>query len=210
MPLMVGASIGPMSWIERIPYAAATGRLRAIYDRVKGPRGELDNILTVHSLRPHTLEGHMALYKNVLHHTANVLPTWWLETIGVYVSRLNGCDYCVDHHAAGLERLLADDGRAERIRAAIDDDDLSPFDVRERSMLAYARRLTHQPHTVTSDDLEPMRAAGLTDGEILEVNQVVAYFAYANRTVSGLGVTTEGDVLGLSPADTAGDDWHHG
>jgi uncharacterized protein YciW len=37
-----------------------------------------------------------------------------------------------------------------------------------------------------------MRAAGLTDGEILEVNQVAAYFAYANRTVSGLGVTTHG------------------
>jgi uncharacterized protein YciW len=55
-----------------------------------------------------------------------------------------------------------------------------------------------------------MRAAGLTDGEILEVNQVVAYFAYANRTVSGLGVTTHGDVLGLSPADTEGDDWSHG
>jgi uncharacterized protein YciW len=55
-----------------------------------------------------------------------------------------------------------------------------------------------------------MRSAGLDDGEILEVNQVVAYFAYANRTVSGLGVTTAGDVLGLSPADTGGDDWHHG
>jgi uncharacterized protein YciW len=47
-----------------------------------------------------------------------------------------------------------------------------------------------------------MRAAGLDDGRILEVNQVVAYFAYANRTVQGLGVTTAGDVLGLSPADS--------
>jgi len=32
------------------------------------------------------------------------------------------------------------------------------------------------------------------------VNHVVAYFAYANRTALGLGVTTDGDVLGLSPA----------
>ena len=199
-----------MSWIERIPYAVATGRLRAIYERVKGPRGELDNILTVHSLHPHTLEGHLALYKNVLHHTANVLPTWWLETIGVYVSRLNGCDYCIDHHFAGLVRLLADENRAARLRAAIDADDFSAFDARERSMLSYARRLTLEPHAVARADFDAMRAAGLSDGEILEVNQVVAYFAYANRTVSGLGVTTDGDVLGLSPADTAGDDWQHG
>jgi uncharacterized peroxidase-related enzyme len=198
-----------VSWIERIPYERAPGRLRAIYDRIKGPRGELDNILTVHSLRPHTLEGHMALYKNVLHHTGNALPTWWLETIGVYVSLLNRCDYCVDHHAAGLARLLADEARAAAIRASLAGDDLSTFDTRERAMLTYAHRLTLDPGTVTPGDLEPMRAAGLTDGEILEVNQVVAYFAYANRTVSGLGVTTHGDVLGLSPRDGEGDDWTH-
>jgi uncharacterized peroxidase-related enzyme len=199
-----------VSWIERIPYERATGRLRQIYDRIKGPRGELDNILTVHSLRPHTLEGHMALYKNVLHHTGNALPTLWLETLGVYVSLLNRCDYCVDHHLAGLARLLADEERAASIRASLADDDLDAFDARERAMLTYARTLTLDPAALTQADLEPMRASGMTDGEILEVNQVVAYFAYANRTVSGLGVTTHGDVLGLSPRDGATDDWTHG
>ena len=198
-----------MTWIERISYDRATGRLRQIYDRIKGPRGELDNILTVHSLRPHTLEGHMALYKNVLHHSGNSLPTSWLETIGVYVSLLNRCDYCVDHHLAGLARLLADEERAAAIRDSLASDDLGPFDARERAMLAYARMLTLDPAAVTHAELEPMRASGLTDGEILEVNQVVAYFAYANRTVSGLGVTTHGDVLGLSPRDGDGDDWTH-
>jgi uncharacterized peroxidase-related enzyme len=199
-----------VSWIQRIGYEQATGRLRTIYDRVRGPRGELDNILTVHSLRPHTLEGHMALYKNVLHHSANVLPTWWLEVIGVYVSLVNRCAYCVDHHAAGLARLLADEARAAAIRADLEADALTAFDPRERAMLGYARKLTLEPGALAETDLEPMRAAGLTDGEILEVNQVAAYFAYANRTVSGLGVTTHGDVLGLSPPDTEGNDWSHG
>jgi uncharacterized peroxidase-related enzyme len=202
-----------VSWIERIPYDSATGRLRTIYDRITGPPGELDNILTVHSLRPHTLEGHMALYKNVLHHTGNRLPTWLLETIGVYVSLLNRCDYCVEHHFAGLRRLLADDDRATSIRAAIDTGDLEAFEPRERAMLVYARKLTLDPASVSEADLERLRAAGMDDGEILEVNQVAAYFAYANRTVQGLGVTTDGDVLGLAPglapADSAGGDWQH-
>lgn len=152
----------------------------------------------------------MALYKNVLHHTANVLPTWWLEVIGIYVSHLNRCAYCVDHHAAGLSRLLADDHRVAAILADLESGALAAFDPRERSMLEYARRLTLDPGSVSEADLGPMRAAGLTDGEILEVNQVAAYFAYANRTVSGLGVTTLGDVLGLSPADTEAEDWSHG
>ncbi len=52
-----------------------------------------------------------------------------------------------------------------------------------------------------------MRVAGLNDGEILELNQVAAYFAYANRTVTGLGVSTEGEKLGLSPGNN--EHWEH-
>ena len=48
-----------------------------------------------------------------------------------------------------------------------------------------------------------MRAQGFGDGEILEINQVTSYFAYANRTVSGLGVNIDGEVLGLSPEESA-------
>jgi uncharacterized peroxidase-related enzyme len=191
-----------VSWIEQIEDNGATGRLRQAYDRVRGPNGEIDNILAVHSLRPHTLEAHMALYKNVLHHTSNALPTWQLEVIGIHVSALNSCDYCVDHHAAGLRRLLVDDEQTDAILAALASGQREPFDGPMRAMLEYAERLTQEPASVSEDDLAPMRAAGLDDGRILEVNQVVAYFAYANRTVQGMGVTTTGDVLGLSPADS--------
>jgi uncharacterized protein YciW len=55
-----------------------------------------------------------------------------------------------------------------------------------------------------------LRNAGYNDGEILEINQVVAYFAYANRTVLGLGCSTDGDIIGLSPNDSNNpDDWSH-
>jgi len=199
-----------MSWIKQIAYADATGRLRQAYDRVKGPHGEIDNILAVHSLRPHTLEGHMALYKNALHHTSNRIPTWELELVGVHVSLLNGCDYCVDHHFAGMRRLLADDDRAKELRAALEARAYDGLDARKAAMLRYAERLTLAPAEVTEADLGPMRAAGMDDGEILEVNQVAAYFAYANRTVLGLGVSTVGDVLGLAPADADDASWHHG
>ena len=201
-----------MSWIEIVPYDKSTGRLRAVYDRVKGPGGAIDNILQIHSLRPHTLQGHMALYKSVLHHTANLLPPWLLETVGIYVSMLNKCSYCVDHHLAGLRRLLADDVRWDAIQRALERGDLTDsFNAREQAVLVYARRLTEAPANVRKADAQALRAAGLTDGELLEVNQVVSYFAYANRTILGLGVTTRGDVLGLSPGDSEdANDWQHG
>ncbi|MCH8889946.1 MAG: alkylhydroperoxidase, partial [Myxococcales bacterium] len=52
-----------MSWIKVIGYAPSTGRLRAVYERIGGPGNAIDNILQVQSLRPHTLQGHMTLYK---------------------------------------------------------------------------------------------------------------------------------------------------
>ena len=199
------------SWIDRVPVDEAGGRLRQLYDRIRGPDGAVDNIMMVHSLRPHTMEGHLALYKSVLHHARNVLPRWLLETAGVYVSLLNGCGYCVEHHHAGLRRLLADDERAAAVRAALERGrPEDAFAGRELALLRYAARLTRDPAGVRETDVDAMRSEGLSDGEILEANQVVAYFAYANRTVLGLGVTTAGDTLGLSPsAQDDPHDWRH-
>lgn len=200
-----------MTWIRTVAYEQATGALRHLYDRVKGPDNNVDNIMLAHSLRPHSMEGHMALYKYVLHHPRNRLPKSYLETIGVYVSLLNRCNYCVDHHFAGLARLLQDDARAAEVRAALANDDLSAvFSGRELQGLIYARRLSTDPSNCSVDDIQALRDAGLDDGEILEINQVTAYFAYANRTVLGLGINTDGDIIGLSPSDHDDpDNWSH-
>jgi len=201
-----------MPWIETVRFEDATGKLRKLYDRVAGPDGNVDNIMLVHSLRPHSMEGHMALYKNVLHHTGNALPKWVLEVLGVWVSSLNGCAYCVEHHFAGLKRLMQDDVRAEAIRTAIEarDVDSVPLREAEKAAMVYARKLTESPAAMEINDVWPLKDAGLSDGEILEINQVVAYFAYANRTVLGLGCSTQGDVLGLSPGNSEDtQDWGH-
>ncbi len=200
-----------MAWITTISYQAATGRLQQLYERIKGPDDNVDNIMLAHSLRPHTMDGHMALYKNVLHHSSNTVPTWFLETLGVLVSRLNSCDYCVDHHAAGLARLLGDQERAAAIGEALQAGRFeTAFDAREQAALAYAVKLTKDPAFVVESDVQAMRSAGFDDGQILEINQVVAYFAYANRTVLGLGIDTHGDILGLSPGDSDDrGDWSH-
>ena len=40
-------------------------------------------------------------------------------------------------------------------------------------------------------DLGPLRAAVLVDRDIVDLNQVVAYFNYVNRVADGLGVELE-------------------
>ncbi|MEW9804580.1 carboxymuconolactone decarboxylase family protein [Mesorhizobium sp. ZMM04-5] len=200
-----------MTWINTIAYDESTGRLRQLYDRIKGPDNNVDNIMMAHSLRPHTMDGHMTLYKYVLHHSANTVPKWFLEALGVLVSHINRCAYCVEHHFAGLARLLGDPARAATMRAAIEGGAFDgAFEAREQAGLRYAVKLTRSPSEVGPGDVQALRGAGFDDGQILEINQVVAYFAYANRTVLGLGITTDGDILGLSPNNSAdAGDWSH-
>ena len=200
-----------MFWIKHFNYDQADGRLKKIYDRVSGPRKNIDNILMVHSLRPHTLIGHMALYKNVLHNANNKLPKWYLETIGVYVSFINDCLYCVEHHFEGLKRIWNDEAKSSQFKKALQNQDLkSFFEEKWYAGILYAKKLTKTPDQMTESEILYLKELSFSDGEILEINQVVCYFNYANRTVLGLGVNTSGDILGLSPNDNVDpDNWSH-
>ncbi len=205
-----------MTWIQTIEHEDADPDLKRTYERVSGKKGQIDNILKAHSLRPHTLVGHMTLYKSVLHHFGNKTPKFFLEVVGVFVSLLNRCGYCVEHHAAGMRRLLNDDEYAESILLEIHKLSEGPigqdvFTPLQLTTLNYAKILTMNPEQVTQSMIDELRNVGLSDGEILEINQVVAYFCYANRTVLGLGVNISGEVLGLNPGDSADpNNWSHG
>ena len=185
-----------MTWIESISGEKATGYLKRMYQTYQRPNRTIANIFRAHSLRPHTLEGHAELYRAVLSHADNELPLWFLEAVGLYVSVLNQCSYCIDHHAhAGG---LAYPGKAEAwaaiTDALLDDRTADVFKGKELTLLTYTRNLTLDPASLTATSIDVLRAASASDSEILEVNQVVSYFAYANRVVLGLGVTLDGEV----------------
>lgn len=214
-----------MTWIQTIVPSEAKGELAELYRRVAGPGGAVDHVLSVHSLRPHTLEGHMALYQSVLHNSGNELEKWYLELVGVWTSRINGCGYCVEHHSAGLRRLLVRErgevghelhaallvGLAALEAGAEIDVALGDLlDFAQRAGIDYAAKLTRTPSAVAASDIDALREAGWDDGRVLELNQVTSYFNYVNRSVLGLGVALEGEQLGLSPGDS--DDvgnWQH-
>ena len=154
----------------------------------------------------------MAIYKYVLHHSGNTIPKWFLEVLGVWVSSLNECGYCVEHHFAGMKRLLGDDTRSDAIRVALEnrDPESAPLDKAQKMAMDYVRVLTRDPAGLSEEHVIQLRTSGYSDGEILEINQVSAYFGYANRTVLGLGCSTEGDILGLSPNNSNDPaNWNH-
>ena len=58
-------------------------------------------------------------------------------------------------------------------------------------MCKFAELLTRTPSAVRPQDLNTLRAHGLTDRDILDVVEVVSYFNYINRVADALGVDPE-------------------
>ena len=190
------------AWISMIGDDEAGPELREVLDLARTPHGTVDNVMRVHSLRPNTMRGHVILYRAALHDDANTIPTWLQEVVSSWVSTLNACPYSFANHWANAAHLIGDAERAEAIRAALEARTLETvFEGRELAMLRYAEKLTLRPGEMAEADVAALREAGLDDGEILEVNQIVGYFNYVNRLLNGLGVTTDGDVIGYYKAD---------
>ena len=185
------------AWIKMVPDNEADEDLLKVLNLARTPHGTVDNVMRVHSLRPATMRGHVVLYRAALHDEANTIPQWLQETISSYVSILNKCPYSLANHWANARHLINDDARADRIEKALNE--LNPeieFQGKELALLEYARKLTMAPGEINKEDIGALKAMGLDDGEILEANQIISYFNYANRTLNGLGVTTKGDIVG--------------
>ena len=171
-------------WIATVDPADATGTLAEAYAHQHSRVGRVTGITRLGSLYPDLVAERLRLY-DVVEATPSAIPDWAKRAVVLLVSALNGCHFCM---ASNTEKLIAaGHGRdAEAIsadpRTATTGD--GPIDV----LLAYARALTVDPAGVTEADLDGLRAAGWSDLDILDVNNLTAYYAYINRVTSGLGL----------------------
>jgi uncharacterized peroxidase-related enzyme len=190
------------AWIKMISDEDANEDLLNILELSRTPHGTVDNVMRVHSLRPNTMRGHMVLYQAALHDGENTLPTWLQETISSYVSILNNCNYSLDNHWANARHLIANEPRAIEIERALKGRrPQDAFSGAELALLNYAEKLTLMPSEIIKSDVDNLKAEGVDDGQILEANQIISYFNYVNRSLNGLGVSSDGDTIGYYTND---------
>ncbi|MDE0135288.1 MAG: hypothetical protein OXM54_10665 [Acidimicrobiaceae bacterium] len=92
------------------------------------------------------------------------------------------------HHRRGLRRLIGND---ELVAAVEHDWTTAGLSAKRTAMLAYAVKLTQTTDATTDADADALRDAGFSDRDILDITEVVGYYAYANRIADGLGLQTE-------------------
>ena len=174
-----------MAWIDTVPWADAEGPLRDAYDWQAAALGEPAEFTMLGSLYPAIVEERLRLYRTVEHCPSQLTPIE-RQSAALVTSRLNGTDHC----ASGLRLKLESLGLATAVLDAIDADPASvdSGDGRFDAICAYASKLTRSPDAVVQDDVDRLREHGLSDLDILDLNNMVAYYAYINRVVMGLGL----------------------
>ncbi len=92
------------------------------------------------------------------------------------------------HHKRGLRSLLKDDNLLTKIEKNWKTANLSDS---RKTMLTFAVKLTKKPKRINIKDINKLRLAEFSDRDILDIVEVTAYYAYANRIADGLGITKE-------------------
>lgn len=171
-------------WIRTIEPDDAEGALRDAYESQRAALGHVTELTQLGSLYPELVATRLALYATV-DGTPSSVPEWARRAVALLTSYLNGCLFCTAGHS---ERLRAD-GRGELVDAILDDPDRATSgDESVDALLRYTRRLVRQPDAIVATDVDELRVHGWSDLDVLDVNNVAAYYAYINRVASGLGL----------------------
>ena len=188
----------PFCWIETVVREDADPELAAAYDEVCRADGSVHNMYHAFATRPDLLVLADRFFRALLHNPRRRLEDWMQEVVATHVAILCGCRYAKEHHGANLMSVLGDRTRGRAMLAALEAGEIPDgADERMRAILAYTRKLTLEPAAMGESDVAALRGAGLGDAEIFEVNQIAAHFAYWTRMLNGLGVTADGERIGL-------------
>ncbi len=154
--------------------------LRAIWRKCVDKLGFVPNVYSAYSLRPQRLRNFMAIYNEIMLSESG-LSKLEREMVAVVVSSANRCYYCLVAHGAAV-RLLSGDPELGEMMAL--NYRVAKLDVRQRAMLDFAWKLTTTPWLIEDADRGALRGVGLTEADIFDLAETVAFFNLSNRMAS--------------------------
>lgn len=112
-------------------------------------------------------------------HDAGGFPSEWRHAVAARIATLNALPDLAAHYLASVTdpalRGLADLDAAGR-------------DARERSVITFMDRVATQPRAVQAEEIEALKAAGVTDADIVRLCELNAFMSYQCRVLAGLAV----------------------
>lgn len=175
-----------MPWIPTIQLDEATGTLLSAYQAEIRRDGFVPNIIRALSGDERTLTSLIALRDSIYSAESDLKPRQ-REFIHTWVSALNGCGHSVRSHAQKLRSMGADHLADELLGNGAQ----AVFDPEDEKIAVFCRKATLEMGLLERNDVDALKAAGLSDRDVLNVVLLVAYRNFMNVVACALGVEDE-------------------
>jgi uncharacterized peroxidase-related enzyme len=160
-----------MSRIQLINYESATPKVKRLLDGIKNKLGLTPNMVSTMAQSPAVLEAYVN-FSGVL--ASGVLDSGLREQIALVSAEVNACGYCASAHTAIGKSIGLTDAEILSARNA------HSTDSKTEAILKFVRDVILKRGEVSDSDLEAVRTAGVTDGEIAEIVAHVALNIFTN------------------------------
>jgi len=160
------------------------GLYKDLIESARARNEEYSKIWDLFAFQPSFTHGLSTFTEGVLREPASISPGM-RELIAAWTSHLNACRFCTRAHAAAAAELL---GSEELVRGVLGDLETSPLSEKDKAMLRFVAKVTHQLPAFTAADVECVRATGWDDEAIYYGITTCALFNFYNRWITATGV----------------------
>jgi uncharacterized peroxidase-related enzyme len=154
--------------------------LKVIWAKCVEKLGFVPNVYRTYSLKPQRLRNFMAMYNEIMLSKSG-LSKLEREMVAVVVSSANRCYYCLVAHGAAVRQLSGDPELGEMMALNFR---VAKLDPRQRAMLDFAWKMTTTPWLIDDADRAHLGGVGLTNEDIFDLGETIAFFNLSNRMAS--------------------------
>jgi len=149
-----------MSRINVVTQENADAEQKALLDAIQGKLGMVPNFLGILAHSPDTLRAFLGLHGIA---EQGQLDPQTRERIALAVAQENSCEYCLSAHTAIGRKAGLSGSEMQANRASTSEDS------RAAAAVTFANALNTHLGDVTQAELNTVREAGYSDGEIVEI-----------------------------------------
>jgi uncharacterized peroxidase-related enzyme len=160
-----------MNRITPVELENADPKSRALLEAAQKKMGMIPNMLKTLGHSSAALEAYMSLSGAL---AGGSLSARIREQVALAAAGVNGCDYCASAHTAIGKSLKIDESELERNLAGASDDATTA------AALAFVGAVIENRGKVSDAELQAVRDAGFTDGEIAELVAAIALNTLTN------------------------------
>lgn len=167
-------------FIDATPDEAAEGPLRAYYDQQRASWGFLPNYAFAFSTRPDVA----AAWNQLNGAVRGGMERRRFEIATIAAARALRSTYCTAAHA----KFLRDEcGDAAALQSLTEDPTGATLDEVDRAVYVFAGKVASDAASVEQEDVDALRAVGLSDADVADVVFAAAARSFFTRVLDGLG-----------------------